>query len=201
MQKDNGSFEQKAALRANVLRQLEESPVILESHGGFGKLYLRCYRHVAEGVVFEKNPDKADALAAQRPTWAVYEGDCVKAIAGGVGAHLTVNFVDMDPYGEPWPVMDAFFGSERPRAQRLALVVNDGMRQALQMHRGWSCPSLRGAVEKHGNQNLYKRYLAVCRELVEEKAARAGYRLISWTGYYTGIQGHMSHYAAMLDRG
>jgi hypothetical protein len=203
-QKDNSTFEQKARLRSAALRELAELPVIMETHGGYGKLFLRCYRHVPAGVVFEEKPEKTAVLARQRPTWAVYEADCERAIRAGVGAHLVVNFLDLDPYGQPWDVLDAFFESERPRAPRLVVVVNDGLRRKLKMNGGWSVRSLREIVERNGNAVLYRDYLAICRELVIEKAAKAGYGLRRWTGYYCGSgQGsaqQMSHYAAVLER-
>jgi hypothetical protein len=175
--------------------------VIMETNGGYGRLYLRCYRHMESGVVFEKQPDKAEALARQRPGWAVYETDCVRALRAGVGGHLAVNFLDLDPYGEPWPVLDAFLESERPRADKLVVVVNDGLRQKLKMGSGWSVKSLRSVAQKKGNLALYSEYLQICRELVTEKAGRLDYRLSRWIGYYCGFGQQMTHYAAVLERG
>lgn len=186
-------------MRLSTLLQIDR-PVILETHGGFGKLYAACYTAARTGVVLEKDPGKAAALARQRPHWAVYEADCEQAIPLGAGAHLEVNFVDLDPYGDPWPVMEAFFRSERPRADRLALVVNDGLRQACKMNHGWAVNSLAAAVAHFGNCALYPSYLEVARWLVMDKAAIAGYRLKSWTGYYCGHNGQMTHYAALLER-
>jgi hypothetical protein len=172
----------------------------METHGGFGRLYGACYTAAVDGVVFENNPIKAEYLAQQRPRWAVYEADCEKALRNGVGAHLEVSFLDLDPYGEPWPVMDAFFQTERPRAKRLALAVNDGLRQKLKMNSGWAVHSLEHVVRKYGNGQMYERYLEICRELVIEKAAIAGYSLKKWAGYYCGFNGQMTHYGAVLER-
>jgi hypothetical protein len=200
-QRDNSTFEAKARLRLAALRELGgEAPVIMETHGGFGRLFLRCYRNVQTGVVFEQDSGKADALGRQRPTWAVYEADCERAIRAGVGSHLAVNFLDLDPYGQPWEVMDAFFESERPRSSRLVLVANDGLRQKLAMNAGWAVQSLRSITERRGNAALYRDYLAVCRELVAEKAAKVGYDLRRWTGYYCGDKQALTHYAAVLAR-
>ena len=55
-QKDNSTFRRKAALRTAALGELHD-PVILETHGGYGKLWERCYRHVGQGVVFENQGD------------------------------------------------------------------------------------------------------------------------------------------------
>jgi hypothetical protein len=198
-QKDNSTFSLKASLRIKALLELEK-PVVMETHGGYGKLYDRCYSHVVDGVVFEKRPEKSAKLAKQRPGWAVYESDCLMALRAGVGSHLPVNFLDLDPYGEPWPVMDAFFESKRPKPDRLVMVVNDGLRQKLKMNGGWTVGSLQGVVDRMGNGGLYEKYLEVCQALVKEKAAKAGYVLRRWTGYYAGFAGQMTHYAAVLVR-
>lgn len=176
-----------------------EHPVILETHGGLGKLYSRCYSSIPDGVVFEKNSDKSSVLARQRPTWAVYEADCISAMAAGVGGHLPVNFVDFDPYGEPWPAMDAFFEGLKPTVPRLVLVVNDGLRQKLKLTGGWDVESMGPVVERIGN-HCHEGYLEICKELVKEKAAKAGYALRRWTGYYCGFREQMTHYAAVLER-
>lgn len=199
-QKDNSTFALKSRLRLNALKELRGQPaVVMETNGGFGVLFSKCYQDAIGGVVFEKDPEKSAALAQQRPTWAVYEADCVSAIGAGVGSHLTVNFLDCDPYGECWPILDAFFSSRRPRAKRLVLVVNDGLRQSLMMNGGWHCESIQKAVARYGNSALHRRYLQVCRELVEEKAATAGYVVKRWAGYYCGHANAMTHYAAVLE--
>ncbi len=196
---DNSTLSLKRALRVKALRELAE-PVVMETHGGYGKLFGLCYSHLRQGIVFEKRPEKSAKLARQRPGWAVYEADCEAAIRAGVGAHLPVNFLDLDPYGEPWPVMDAFFESDRPHPGRLVLVVNDGLRQKLRMNGGWSCGSLQGIVDRIGNGALHEKYLEVCRDLVKEKAAKAHYALRRWTAYHCGAQQMMTHYAAVLER-
>jgi hypothetical protein len=198
-QKDNSTFDRKVALRAKMLMQVPK-PVILETHGGLGKIYQVCYRHVVDGVVFEADSVKAGALAMQRATWSVYEADCERALMAGVGSHLEVNYLDMDPYGEPWPAMEAFFASERPFARRMVIVVNDGLRQKLKMNAGWSVASKQEATARYGNGALYQKYLEICREMVGEIAATVGYQMEGWTGYYCGFGNNMAHYAAVLAR-
>lgn len=177
-----------------------DNPVIMETHGGYGAIYARCYSGVDDGVVFEKNPQKADVLAKQRPHWAVYECDCEGAIRDGAGAHLPVNFVDFDPYGEPWPIIDAFFESDREFPGTLAFVINDGLRQKLKTSGGWSVGSMQSMVHKYGNSHLYRNYLDICQELIKEKAGQRGYTLTRWAGYYCGHADQMAHYAAILKR-
>jgi hypothetical protein len=174
------------------------TPVVMETHGGYGRIYLDCYAGIEDGVVFETDEKKVLMLAEQRPTWAVYQADCEHAIKGGAGAHLEVNLLDVDPYGDPWLVIDAFFRSERPRPERMVVVVNDGLRQKLRMKNGWDTHSLLGMVDRHGNDALYDDYLDICRDLIGEKAALANYSLDSFTGYHCGSAKQMTHYLALL---
>jgi hypothetical protein len=199
-QKDNSTFTLKRGLRLAALKELGQPAVVLETNGGFGKLFSHCYRDVVAGAVFENDPEKSAALAQQRPTWSVYEADCVAAIGAGVASHLEVNFLDCDPYGECWPIIDAFFRSTRPRSERLVVVVNDGLRQSLMMNGGWHCDSMREMVSRYGNSALHKNYLQVCRDLLEEKSAPLGYELKRWSGYHCGANNCMTHFAAVLQR-
>ena len=201
-QLDNGSFVEKLLLRRKVLKQLVASgaePIIVETNGGYGELYRAAYAQFERGCVFEKDADKANELAKQRPTWAVYRKDCVQSLAAGLGAHLAANLVDVDPYGDPWPIIDAWFESKRPRPD-FWLIVNDGMRQGLRMNRGWALTSLGDAAARYGNERLHDLYLTVCRDLLTTKAKAAGYELHHWTGYHCGKANNMTHYAAFLKR-
>ncbi len=197
--KDNSTFWLKAQLRNQALRELTR-PVVLETHGGVGKLYARCYASVQDGVVFEQDPYKSAQLGRQRPGWAVYEADCITAMSAGVGGHLPVNFVDFDPWGGPWLAMDAFFSGLNPTVPKLVFVVNDGLPQRLKMHVAWSTEGLEDAVQHFGNAAIYENYLEVCKWLVKRKAAGAGYALRRWTAYLCGFNHHMAHYAAVMER-
>lgn len=198
-QKDNSTLRRKTALRRQALIEMTCEPVVMETHGGYGRLWERCYADIPRGIVFEVPPEKTDVLARQRPTWAVYEGDCVPALAAGIGSHLAVTLLDVDPYGEPWPVLDAYFGSDRPFPPELHVVVNDGLRQKVQRGGSGTIASLKDVVQRRGNA-LYDQYLDVCRELVQEKAGQVGYTLTGWAGYYCGYIGQMTHYHATLRR-
>jgi len=186
-------------LRVKALRELSE-PVVMETHGGYGKLFGFCYSHLKQGIVFEKRPERSAKLAKQRPGWAVYEADCEAAIRAGAGGHLPVNFIDLDPYGSPWNVMDAFFEGLKPTVPRLVFVVNDGLPQRLKMNLAWNTEGLEAAVQHFGNAAIYENYLGVCKWMVKEKAARAGYALRRWTAYLCGFNHHVAHYAAVLER-
>lgn len=197
MQKDNSTGRQKIQLRRNLLREIV-NPVVMETHAGSGYLYMHCYSHIPRGVAFEVDPEKTDTLAVQRPTWAIYECRCEPALRAGIGSHLPVNFFDLDPYGEPWPVLDALFASERPWPVKIGIVVNDGLRQKLKIG-AWNVRSMTAMVTRYGNR-LSDIYLDVCRELLSEKAAQRGYRLVRWAGYYCGHAQQMTHYAAVLEK-
>lgn len=202
-QLDNGTYPQKVALRQHALERLAEAgietPIILETHGGSGQLFKACYPHLHVGVVFEKDAQKAARLARQRPTWAVYECDCLTALAGGVGAHLAIDLLDVDPYGSPFEVLEAFFTSTRPFAPLMAVAVNDGLRQKVTMGGAWTVHALREAVERHGN-DLHPIYLEVCGEILTEIVSHAGYRVEHFSGYYAGRGGAITHYLALLRR-
>lgn len=195
---DNQTYRQKMMLRQLVMKRIAE-PVVMETHGGFGHIGNVVYAGVARGVVFEKDEARADVLARQRPTWAVYNVDSERAIRAGAGAHLAVNMVDLDPYGDPWPTIEAFFTSKRPRADELHLVVTDGLRSKARMRASWSSGTLAEMVRRYGNE-LFPVYLQICRELMGVKAAAAGYTVAGFHGYYCGRMNAMTHYAARLTR-
>lgn len=198
MKKDNTTIHRKVRIRKELLREIV-NPVIMETHGGFGKVYRACYASIPHGIVFEKDEKKASVLAMQRPTWAVYACDAVNAITYGAGGHMHVTILDVDSYGDPWPTIQAFFTSTRPRAAQLGVVVNDGLRQKVRMGGAWSATSLHRAVGVFGN-DMFDHYLAVCEWLLIDHAKAAGYTIRRFGGYYCGAMDNMTHYAAVFDR-
>jgi hypothetical protein len=198
MQKDNSTFTEKIRLRNSAL-SLIDNPVVMETHGGLGKVWERVYYRIPAGIVIEKDPMRTELLAHQRPTWAVYEGDSAKALLAGVGSHLEINLLDVDPYGSPWDVIDAFLSSDRPRVPTLHVVVNDGNRQNVQVTGGWNNGAMKDLIDKFGN-GLHSSYLECCQLLMDEKATKAGYSLRRWHGYYCGKNQGMTHYWAVLDQ-
>ncbi len=195
--KDNSTLKQKIIIRKKALSLLE-NPVVMETHGGEGVIYKHCYSEIEQGVVFEKDSKKTWVLGAQRPHWAVYEINCIDAIRNGAAAHIPINFVDLDPYGAPWDVVDAFFGGPQLRVKNLVFVVNDGMRLKLNRGGGWDVAQLKVAALKYGSA-LRDRYLDACRDLMIEKSALAGYKLEHFSGYYTGHAKQMTHYLALFN--
>ena len=195
---DNKTFLEKSRLRKQILARLDAEPVILETHGGRGDLYQRCYADVETGLVFETDPAKAEKLVRQRPNWAVYETDCVWGLAAGVGSHLDVNFVDCDPYGQAWHVLEAFFDSERPRAAHVVLVVHDGVRQSLGRFGSLNMDIFVPIVEQIGEINLYRNYLNVCEQLLGEVVSTAGYDVVGFGGFYSRSDKNQTHFFAEL---
>lgn len=198
--KDNSTRSQKVMLRHTALQLLgDETPVILETHGGWGDLWSALYSHVEDGLVFETDPDKAIRLAEQRPTWSVYQADCEISLKGGAGSHLTFNFMDVDPYGSPWEAIQAYFASDRPFAGRMVLVVNDGLRKRAGMT-AWHIDILQPWIEKYGNHNMFRAYPQVVPELLGGLVAAAGYEVRHFDYTVTGWNAQMLHYLAVLER-
>jgi len=194
---DNKTFLEKSHLRKLILEKVDD-PVILETHGGRGELFRRCYPHVKTGLVFETDPQKAEVLVAQRPNWAVYESDCVWALENGVGDHLKVNFIDADPYGQAWHVLQAFFGSERPRADRVMLVVHDGVRNRIGRFGASDIDVFQPVIERIGEIQLHREYLDVCVEMLVEIVSEAGYTVEGFNGFYSKQDRNQTHFFAEL---
>ena len=208
-QSGNATIRSKVSLRIKALKELEQ-PVVMETHGGMGKIWIQCYSHMDTGVVFEKRPEKASSLALQRPGWAVYETDCEVALRHGVGSHLPINFVDFDPYGGPWVAIDSFFEGIKPGVPRLVFTVTDGLPVRLKLNTAWITDGFQDAVDHFGNARIYHEYAEVCKWLMQRKAAKAGYILRRWAWHDNrrpdlgGSGEHpgegVVHYAAVMDR-
>ena len=201
-QQDNRTLSEKIMLRQTALRLLrDEPPVICETHGGRGDVFASVYAHVEDGAVFETDPDKCVLLAHQRPTWAVYEADVVMALEAGAARHLRFNLVDVDPYGEAWDALEALLSSERPLADRLVVVVNDGLRFTARGGAAWQAERLAPFVLRYGNHAVWREYPdRICRELMGRTAALGGYAVRRFESYATGLEGKMVHMLAELAR-
>jgi hypothetical protein len=201
MQKqDNSTFIEKTRLRKAMLK-MADNPIICETHGGYGAIYSKCYKHIMQGIVFETKNEKANHLAHQRPTWAVYQSDCVPLLDAGIGNHLEINVFDVDPYGDSWPVIESIFNSlsdNRPRPDRVFIVVNDGMRHKINLGGAWSTGSLSEAVRVFGN-NLGEHYIEVCKFLMQARATSADYQIVNFHGYYCGSGQRMTHFLAICE--
>ena len=171
----------------------------METNGGFGVLYESCYYKISSGVVFEKDDEKIERLSKQRQTWFVYQADCLAGIEASCGGKLGVNFVDVDPYGDPWPIIECFMKNKAYKQKKIAIAVNDGLRQMLKMNGGWKVGSIRDQVKKHGNSSIYKNYIEICKEKMSEIAEMGGYKVDLFGGYYCGAGKNMTHYGVVLS--
>lgn len=198
-QKDNTNLPAKVRLRRSLLKELAP-PRVLETHGGVGLVGQYCYGHLPWGCAVEKIPTKAATLARKRPHWAVYQGDSLGLLEAGVVGALGITLVDIDPYGSPWDHIEALLAAKDGLPPVLGLAVNDGMRICLALGTASNVNVLKSAVVRHGNFGVFAEYLAVCRELLEEKAAAVGYVVRHWWGWYTGANSRITHYAAVLAR-
>ncbi len=114
---------------------------------------------------------------------------------------MPINFLDVDPYGDPWPTISAFFTSDRQRSDRLVVAVHDGFRTFALRGRAWASETLAPLVERFGNAAIGKDYLGMARILMQEHADVAGYQLKYFHGFYTGHNQQTTLYTALLTRG
>jgi hypothetical protein len=198
LKKDNGSKFIKQAMRSKLLEKID-SPRILEAYGGKGELGKALYLQYP-GVVFERDSLKTQYLAEQRPNWAVYEGDCVKAMAAGIGFHFRPNFLDFDPYGSPWPAIRAAFAQGDKLDARVGVVVNDGLRRFAMLGRAWKSVDLAEYAKKLGNQGVHKQWVSVVRDIFDRVVWEAGFSVREWAIRSAGVGGQMTHYAAIIER-
>jgi len=194
----------KTALRKRALADLAAlgiaQPITLETHGGNGVLFDRCYEHLPVGVVFEKDSAKAERLARQRPSWRVYEADCENALQEGIAGDLAFDLLDCDPYGGSWTTLHSYFGSRRAFADRMIVVVNDGMRQALSMGAAWSIKVMERYVQQYGNDSIYDSYGEIGGEMLADIVGQAGYAVKRYAWRYTGKKSYLLHFLAELER-
>jgi hypothetical protein len=195
MKKDNSTLRYKVMVRQELL---DRKHCIMETHGGAGAIYHRCYRHIDNGVVFEKQDNKVNILAKQRPTWRVYQADCISSIRAGISNDMPITLIDIDPYGSCWETIAAFFESKRGFAPTMGIAVNDGLRQKLRIG-AWNVSIMGNMVQKYGNK-IHGKYLEICRELLDNYSAIAGYSVDHFAGYYTGHAQQMTHFLAVLKQ-
>lgn len=145
--------------------------------------------------MFERQIVKCRQLARSRPNWRVYGGDNVPAIRAGAGADLPVNVLDVDPYSDPWPALEAWFGSERVRPPEVVVIVTDGNAHSLHRGKAWTLAGGRAQAWDAGG------YLAMARHQLGMLAEPHGYEMTEWAGYACGTFNRLRHYAARLSSG
>lgn len=125
MATDNSAWALKQAIRQRVADGLADGSEVLEAFAGEGKMYRSVWRRF-RGACIDLDAKKAEAAACERPDWAVYMGDSIKALRGGWMAHRRFDVVDLDAYGEPWTAFGAWCDSSRARADVTSIVLTDG---------------------------------------------------------------------------
>lgn len=198
MKKDNAGKQEKVYFRQQLLNEITPTAV-METNGGCGTLYNSLYRPFP-GVVFEKKEEKAEALAKQRPGWSVYANDCITCIRHGVGFHLPINFFDVDPYGECWPIVEAIFSQASRLPDRFGLVVNDGLKRFLMLGRGWKSPWVNAYIPRFGNNHLADHYHEICYDIIDKMSAVSGYKIDRWVCGTSGHGGQMTHFCAVFQK-
>jgi len=195
---DNASLGLKLQLRRRALRrrmELGSVPFILDAYAGFGRIWNHCYRDY-EGVALEKDEAKCYELARLRPTWPVYSVDTPSAIEQGILDRFPINFLDVDTWGAPWECIEAWFARmARPKAEtdsgggfepRLDIVATDGGGLGIRFTSGWELPRFQRYVAQYGATRMFDRYLDVCRDMMTDISAAAGYELVDWVALRTG---------------
>jgi hypothetical protein len=198
--RDNSTGREKIRLRQRLLASYQRAPRVLETHGGWGRIFERVWWKAApDGVVIERDEKKCAHLSRQRPTWRVYEGDSAAALARGLAAELRFDVVDLDPWGSTLPHLEALFHHRRLFGPRLDLIANDGARLKTKLGGAWSVKAFAPYVAKFGN-DLFPVYLDVLKLAVEDHAKAAGFRIARWEGYYCGHADDLAHYWAHLEK-
>lgn len=171
------------------------------THADDGTLVRLAYPDELAGIAFAEKNDDADRLAVERPTWAVYSTSVDAALRRGLGRHMTVSLLDVDCDSNPWPTLEAFFSSERPRPNELAVVVSDRLRPRLRRNGAYSIPSMLPALERYRDSAVIdESYLEVCQWNLERLAGALGYQLRDWTAYHCDRRDESTHFAAVLCR-
>lgn len=197
--KDNSTGAEKHRLRNRVLRECNQAPLVMETHGGWGRSFERVWFKARGGLVMEKDEGKTIHLARQRPAWMVYQCDSAAALEAGLARDRAFDIVDVDPYGMSLPTIDALMTNERTFPDCWHLVVNDGGRMKLRLGGAWHMKRIEHIVRREGN-NIEAKWLEVLHECIRDLAPTIGFRLTHWEGYYCGVVKDMTHYWARLER-
>jgi hypothetical protein len=199
--KDNSTLYFKASLRNKLIKNIKDPLVVIDVFAGAGKIYDLCYKNSLTGVAFERNPEKVEKLVEQREKWLVYECDSILGINAACGSIFKFNFIDVDPYGDPWPALHAIFSQKKYAfCDTIGIAVMDGLRQGAKMQVAWKQKGLKQFSDKYGNAELYKFYKELCKEKIEEIISPLGFRISKWAAYYCGTMDLMTHYGGIFKR-
>lgn len=162
---DNSTIQGKIALRRHVVGS-RRGLVVFESYAGHGEIFNRVWHgHASAGVAIEKDTQKAERIARQRPTWRVYRGESISCIEAGIAADMAIDVLDVDAWGDPWGAVSAFFARPRAFRQSMAVVITDGLAQKARRD-PFSSGRLRPWLSKLG-RDVYLRYAVIQRGELE----------------------------------
>jgi len=171
------------------------------THAEDGALVRQVYPEDVAGVAFAEKNDDADQIAIERPTWAVYATNVDAALRRGLGRHMSITVLDVDCDSNPWPTLEAFFMSDRPRYRELGIVVSDRLRPRLRRNGAYSIPSMLPALERYRDSAaIDESYLEVCQWNLGRIADALGYTIKDWTAYHCDRREEATHFAALLCR-
>lgn len=197
---DNTTLDEKVRLRRHVLARMAEPPFVLETNGGYGRIYERTWFKARGGAVLELDDRKIMHLAHQRPHWMVYQGDCIKALAAGFLKSTPFDIIDLDPYGQSFELLKAIAVPGRIFPDAWHLVVNDGSWEKICRGGAWSMHSMSEAIRRHGifiTQPVYEKIIG---EMVTELADAIGFDIAEFRLNWCGKKGRIIHYWAVMTR-
>lgn len=200
----NSSLPEKVRLRSAALAALPDPPIILETHAGEGAIFLQCYSHIRRGWAFEKEGDLVEHATRQREGWFCYKGEAEKILAEA-DDYFNANFIDIDPYGSPWPTFEALFLPGRLNHPTIMLCVHDGSRRFLSLggsganDQRWRKGILADLAKEFGD-SAWRRYGDLAMVGLSRLIKPCGYTIDQWAYSNTGHDNHSTHYWATLKR-
>jgi len=164
-----------------------------------GRAFDRVWHHARSGVVFEESETLSASLARARPHWSVYQGDAVRALAGGFAKDRPFDVVDVDVEGRALAMLDALFRPGRTFAPVVQVVVRDAGRLKAANTKGIALARVTQIIGRHGGR-LADVYLQAMRECIEAFGAARGYQLTFFDGWHCGNRNALSDYWATLKK-
>lgn len=182
-----------------AIRRLAEAAAppgpVLETHGGTGWLASTVYAG-RTGIGIELNQRKAAARARILPAWWSIVGDSASVLRSGALRWFAPAIIDVDPYGDPWPALEAAAaGVSVPPA--VVLAVTDGLPRALQI-RDYRVPSLRADIAAHGLDYVREYYEEICRRRIQRLFP--AYTIDRWVYAESGKGRGLALYAARITQ-
>lgn len=177
-QKDNTETHHKLAVRRRAAETLGEGDFILEAFAGSGEMYSALWHRWA-GFTMDKDLAKVTRAAKQRKRWGCYQGDTLRALEAGWLENIEFKLVDFDPYGEPWPALQAYFAGHLAFHSPWVAVCTDGYWSQRNLASKSRCLFGYGGGRFSGMSD--RAYIEICHDFVRSLASRYGQELVSAT--------------------